>query len=115
MIDAATRSLVHQRADDRCEYWRIHRLHSHLTHHVEHIVAKQHGGSDSIENLALACHRCNLCKGPNLTGLDPESQDVVLLFHPRRNRWAEHFAFRRARIEGLTPSGRATVHVFGDE
>lgn len=22
-------------------------------------------------NLALACHRCNLRKGPNLTGIDP--------------------------------------------
>jgi hypothetical protein len=26
-----------------------------------------------IRNLAPACHRCNLHKGPNLTGIDPET------------------------------------------
>ncbi|MFZ0962513.1 MAG: HNH endonuclease [Terriglobia bacterium] len=84
---------------------------SELTHHVEHIVAKQHGGSDDADNLALACHRCNLRKGPNLTGVDPLSRELVPLFHPRRDQWAEHFLFRGVRIMGITPIGRATVHV----
>jgi 5-methylcytosine-specific restriction endonuclease McrA len=44
---------------------------SELSHHIEHIIAKQHGGSDDSENLALACHRCNVRGGPNLTGIDP--------------------------------------------
>ena len=48
---------------------------------------------------------------PNLTGVDPVSGELVPLFHPRRDRWAEHFQFRGVRIEGLTPVGRATVHV----
>ncbi|SPF47652.1 hypothetical protein SBA4_3740007 [Candidatus Sulfopaludibacter sp. SbA4] len=73
---------------NRCEYCLLHQEYSHRAHHIEHIVAKQHGGSDDIGNLALACHRCNLCKGPNLTGLDPESGRIVPLFHPRRDRWA---------------------------
>lgn len=30
----------------------------------KHIVAKQHGGLDETGNLALACHRCDLYKGP---------------------------------------------------
>jgi hypothetical protein len=111
VIDAAARDLVRRRADHRCEYCLLHQEHSHFTHHVEHIVAKQHGGSDSIDNLALACHRCNFCKGPNLTGVDSKSHAIVPLFHPRRDRWAEHFVFRGARIDGLTASGRATAHV----
>ena len=110
-MDAATRDFVRRRADNRCEYCLLRQEHSDLTHHIEHIVAKQHGGRDDIENLALACHRCNLRKGPNLTGVDPGSGELVPLFHPRRDQWAEHFLFRGVRIEGITAAGRATVHV----
>jgi 5-methylcytosine-specific restriction endonuclease McrA len=69
-MDSATRDLVRRRADNRCEYCLLPQTHSALTHHVEHVVAKQHGGSDEPDNLALACKRCNLRKGPNLTGID---------------------------------------------
>ncbi len=110
-MDATTRDLVRRRADNRCEYCLLPQAHSELTHHIEHIVAKQHGGSDDAGNLALACHRCNLRKGPNLTGVDPLSGDLVPLFHPRRDQWAEHFLLRGVRIMGITPIGRATVHV----
>jgi 5-methylcytosine-specific restriction endonuclease McrA len=82
-----------------------------LTHHIEHIVAKQHGGRDDADNLALACHRCNLRKGPNLTAVDPVSGELVPLFHPRRDQWTEHFLFRGVRIQGTTPVGRATVRL----
>jgi hypothetical protein len=110
-MDAATRDLVRRRADNRCEYCLLPQAHSELTHHIEHIVSKQHGGRDDIDNLALACHRCNLHKGPNLTGVDPLTGGVVSLFHPRGERWAEHFLFRGVRITGITPTGRATVHL----
>jgi 5-methylcytosine-specific restriction endonuclease McrA len=112
-MDAATRSLVRRRADNRCEYCLLHQDHSHLAHHVEPIVARQHGGTDDLDNLALACHRCNLCKGPNLTGFDRESGRIVPLFHPRRDHWTRHFAWRGPRVEGLTAIGRATVLVLG--
>jgi hypothetical protein len=112
-MDAGARNLVRHRADNRCEYCLLPQEHSHLAHHIEHIVAKQHGGSDDFGNLALACHRCNLCKGPNLTGFDRQSGRIVPLFHPRRDRWTEHFAWRGPRIEGLTAIGRATVLVLG--
>lgn len=112
-MEATARNMVRQRAGNRCEYCLLRQEDSHLAHHIEHIVAKQHGGSDDMDNLALACHRCNLCKGPNLTGLDRESGQIVPLFHPRRDRWAEHFAWRGPRIEGLTAMGRATVLVLG--
>ncbi len=41
---------------------------------------------------------------------DPLSGDLVQLFHPRRNGWAEHFRLHlNGRIEGRTAIGRATV------
>jgi hypothetical protein len=110
-MELATRDLVRRRAAERCEYCRLHQDDNELVHHVEHIVAKQHGGSDDPNNLALACHRCNLHKGPNLTGIDPQTGLVVPLFHPRHDRWPEHFVFLGARIEGLSATGRATVQV----
>ncbi|MBA4160182.1 MAG: HNH endonuclease [Gemmatimonadetes bacterium] len=110
-MDAATRDRVRGRAADRCEYCRLVQQHSELTHHIEHIVARQHGGADDLDNLALACHRCNLHKGPNLTGIDPLTGQIVPLFHPRRDEWQQHFRARGAYLEGLTPSGRATVRL----
>jgi hypothetical protein len=110
-MDAVARDAVRRRAAHQCEYCLLRQAHSETIHHIEHIVARQHGGHDELDNLALACHRCNLQKGPNLSGIDLVSGNTVALFHPRRDRWLEHFQFRGATIEGLTPTGRATVDV----
>jgi 5-methylcytosine-specific restriction endonuclease McrA len=91
-MDATKREFVRSRAGGRCEYFR-RQEHSDLRHHIEHIIARQHGGCDDAENLALACHRCNLHKGTNLTGLDPQTGELTPLFHPRRDQWQDHFAF----------------------
>jgi hypothetical protein len=112
-MDATTRDLVRRRAANRCEYCLLRQEDTELVHHVEHIVARQHGGSDHPDNLALACHRCNLHKGPNLTGVDPLTGEVSRLFDPRSDIWAHHFVLRDVRIEGITASGRATVQVLG--
>lgn len=102
---------VRLRAYNCCEYCLLQQEHCELTHHCEHIVPKKHNGSSDLANLALACHRCNLHKGPNLTGIDPVSGEVVLLFHPRKDSWPEHFMMHGAQIEGISAVGRATVHV----
>lgn len=110
-MEAATRAQVRARAGDRCEYCRIHQRQYVLTFHVEHIVARQHGGSDDVTNLAWACHACNRYKGPNLAGLDPDTGHLTRLFHPRTDAWTTHFALQAGRILGRTPVGRATVQV----
>lgn len=79
--------------------------------HIEHVVPRQHGGGDEIENLALACYHCNLHKGPNLTGIDPDVGTIAPLFNPRKDVWSEHFALRGVVIVGLTATGRATQRV----
>lgn len=33
------------------------------------------------------------------------------LFHPRRQRWEDHFILRGALIEPITPEGTATVRL----
>lgn len=80
-------------------------------HQIEHVVPKRHGGADELDNLALACPHCNRHKGPNLSGLDPLDGRLSRLFHPRRDRWDDHFADRGPIVVGLTAVGRATVRV----
>ena len=108
-MDAATREFVRRRAAGRCEYCLIRQEHSSLAHHIEHIIAKQHHGSDDPENLAPACQECNLHKGPNLAGIDQETGEVAMIFNPRSDRWAAHFAFRGMFVVALTPVGRVTI------
>ena len=104
------RSQVRRRAEERCEYCGFRESHLPLwVFHLDHIVARQHRGQDSLKNLAWSCHRCNLHKGTNLTGVDPDSERIVRLFNPRTDRWGKHFAIRSGRIAGLTATGRATV------
>jgi hypothetical protein len=108
-VDKATRDLVRSRANGRCEYCLLRQEHVSLTHHIEHIQSKQHHGSDDPDNLALACHECNHHKGPNLSGVDPETGQIVTLFNPRRDDWGKHFLFVGPMIVGVTPIGRATA------
>jgi hypothetical protein len=78
---------------------------------VEPIVARQHLGGNAEDNLALACDRCNLFKGTNLSGIDPESSELTRLFDPRRDIWEEHFELRVHEIVGLSRIGRTTVRL----
>jgi hypothetical protein len=111
-MDAATREFVRGRAGDQCEYCRIPQEATPLIpFHVEHIFATQHRVDDSLDNLCLACDRCNAYKGPNLSSIDHETGEIVPLFHPRRDVWTDHFRFDGMRILGLTPTGRATVRL----
>ena len=111
-MDAPTKRLVRERAGDRCEYCRLHQDQSPLAVlQIEHVIPRKHLGDDSPENLALACIDCNLAKGPNLTGLDPESGALTELFHPRHQVWAEHFVQIGPLIIGKTAVGRTTVQV----
>jgi hypothetical protein len=103
---------VRQRAGDRCEYCLLSQEDVPVaTLHIEHIISKQHGGTDDPSNLALACFHCNQHKGPNLTGIDPHTDQITPLFHPRKQLWQEHFVLDGTQIRGLTPTGRTTVRV----
>jgi hypothetical protein len=108
-MDATTGQRVRERAANHCEYCRLPQEFSALLFHIEHIVPRQHGGTDDPENLALACPECNYHKGTNLTSIDPDTGRVTPLFHPRRQQWADHFTLDRATVVGKTPVGRTSV------
>jgi len=108
-MDRVLSQLVRGRARQRCEYCHLQQEFSALSFHIEHVVARQHGGADDPANLALACPDCNCRKGTNLTGIDPDTGVVTRLFHPRSDVWPEHFQTRGSRIVGLTGVGRTTV------
>ena len=102
--------MVEDRANRQCEFCEIHQENEpFFRFHVDHVIARQHGGETVSGNLALACHFCNRHKGPNLASIDPSSGDLVSLFHPRSDVWAEHFERLGDRIEGRTAVGRATA------
>jgi 5-methylcytosine-specific restriction endonuclease McrA len=112
MVGARTRAQVRERAQNTCEYCHLHQDDSPLAAlHIEHIVPKIHGGTDNPDNLALACIDCNLHKGTNLTGIDPQTNEVTELFHPRRQNWDDHFEWRGIHLIGKTAVGRTTVRV----
>lgn len=111
-MDANTRELVRQQAGNACEYCRIpQEATPAISFHVEHTIAKQHGAGDDPNLLALARDRCMAYKWPTLASIDPDTGDLVPLFNPRQDAWANHFALRGGEIVGLTGTGRATVRL----
>jgi hypothetical protein len=111
-MNAAMRSLVFRRASFRCEYCGLHRDQSPLPSlHVEHILPRKHGGTDTLDNLVLACSDCNLRKGSNVAGYDPETGELTVLFHPRNQVRREHFDRQGPAVVDKTAVGRTTVEI----
>jgi hypothetical protein len=110
-ISEALRREVVDRAQGYCEYCFIHQEDRLFAHEIDHIYAEKHSGQTQTDNLCLGCSECNRYKGSDLCSLDPVTQMVVALFHPRRDRWAEHFRLYDGIIEPLSPSGRVTARL----
>jgi len=110
-IDDVLRALVAERALQCCEYCLMHEDDSFSRHQIDHIISRKHGGASTENNLAYACIRCNAWKGSDIGSLDPASGHFVRLFHPRQHRWGDHFRFKGALIEPLTPEGVVTARL----
>lgn len=108
---ARDREFISSRAAGRCEYCHWPDEADDWPFHVEHIIARQHGGDDTTENCCWACSRCNLYKGTNLASIDPQSGHHAQLFNPRAQSWNEHFMVQDATIVGLSETGRATARL----
>lgn len=74
-------------------------------------MPRAHGGSNDLDNLALSCQGCNGHKHTKTEAIDTVSHKHVSLFHPRQQRWRDHFEWNDdlTLIVGLTDCGRATV------
>jgi hypothetical protein len=101
---------VRQRAQFRCEYCHYPELLSSAPRSIDHIQPQSLGGSDELDNLGLACRRCNERRYNFTTGIDPESKLKTPLFNPRQQQWSDHFIWSvdALKIMGKTPTGRAT-------
>jgi 5-methylcytosine-specific restriction endonuclease McrA len=100
-MDASLARDVRERAGHMCEYCRMPESnYPTVPFPIDHIIARQHGGSTTLDNLALSCLHDNTHKGPNIAGIDPVSRRISRLFNPRRDRWVRHFeTMRRHRAK----------------
>lgn len=110
-VPLTLRQAVAERARHRCEYCQSPERITGGPLHVEHVIPETSGGPTTLDNLALACARCNLHKGMRTHYRDPVSGRSVSLFNPRTQQWSRHFLWSRdgLRVEGRTQAGRATV------
>jgi hypothetical protein len=104
---------VRERAKYRCEYCPISEWLSGQLCHIDHIIPRKLGGATTLENLCLACAACNGSKLDRIEAIDPESSEIVALFHPRTQQWSDHFAWSDdgTLILGRTACGRVTIAV----
>jgi 5-methylcytosine-specific restriction endonuclease McrA len=99
-LTAAMRRQVAAREGYRCAYCRCpQRVGIPMV--VDHVLPLAAGGSSRLENLCLACYRCNEFKGWRTEGPDPVDSQMTPLFHPRRDAWAAHFAWQADRVTSL--------------
>ena len=110
-MDDSLRQLVRDRANGVCEYCHFPEEHSFNPFQVDHIIAGKHDGPTVESNLAWSCFYCNTYKGPNLSGWDAEADAIVRLYHPRKDRWSDHFQWNGSILVGKTQIGVATVKV----
>lgn len=111
-ISHKQRRLVRQHAEDCCEYCRVSQHGRLARFHVDHVIAIIQGGSDTDDNLCLACPECNSYKGTNVAALDPLTSNATKLYNPRQQKWDDHFKINAdATLTGLTPEGRTTAFV----
>lgn len=112
-IPRSLRVLVTADEQHRCAYCQSAVAIVGMPFEMDHVIPESLGGLTVRENLCLCCGPCNERKACRTTAIDPLTGQLATLFHPRREAWSQHFRGIDDgwRIEGLTPTGRATVLV----
>jgi hypothetical protein len=110
-IPRAVRRLVRERAGRRCEYCQHPDSLTTAPYVCEHVPPRVKGAGDTPDELAWSCPYCNGYKHIKTHARDPQSNRLMPLFNPRRQKWSQHFAWSDSylNIIGLTATGRATV------
>jgi hypothetical protein len=105
------RAQVLQDAGGRFGYRRLSEEITGTPAEIEHIVPQARGGPTRRANLWAVCRYCNLLKSDHIAAPDPETGALTPLFNPRAERWSDHYVWIDGglRIQGTTPTGRATV------
>jgi len=110
-VPVALRQRVRITAKHRCGYCLTQEAVVGTPMEIDHLIPESRGGPTEEDNLWLACSMCNDYRGNRLSAADPETGEVVRLFDPRHQLWADHFRWHDSGeiIIGLTPIGRTTV------
>lgn len=74
---------------------------------MDHIQPQSLGGSDELENLALASRRCNGRRYNFMEGTDRLTGKVERLFNPRQDAWNDHFAWSSDGLKIIQQSAKA--------
>ena len=82
-----------------------------IPHEIDHIVPIKHRGTNDLDNLCLSCFDCNRYKSSDVGSFDPETNILTPLFHPRFDRWEDHFELEDNYVKPISPVGRVTVFV----
>ncbi|MEB3232365.1 MAG: HNH endonuclease [Leptolyngbyaceae bacterium] len=109
-VSKEIRQQVRVRANFLCEYCHSSEEASAARFEIDHILPRSLSGLDGLDNLALACQRCNRYRYNFTEGVDPKSQSLAILFNPRLHQWNEHFTWKQRglMIQGTTAIGRTT-------
>lgn len=109
-ISARLRQQIAERDEHRCSYCRSPESVG-VPMVIDHVIPQAAGGPTVVNNLALACYRCNEFKGARLNAADPQTGESVPLFNPCAQEWHKHFAWSAdgLRVIGQTAVGRAMV------
>jgi 5-methylcytosine-specific restriction endonuclease McrA len=86
-ITISLKKTIVERANGCCEYCRSQERFATQSFSVEHICPQGRGGKTTLDNLALACQGCNNHKYTKTEAYDPETGEVVPLFHPRQQQF----------------------------
>lgn len=107
------KNIVRLRAKNCCEYCISQEKFTTQKFSIEHILPISKVGKNNLDNLALACQGCNNHKYNKTEGYDQLSDQIISLYHPRKDNWQDHFTWNNSYtfIIGLTPTRRITVKI----
>ena len=110
-IPVAIQRAVIALAQGYCEYCVVPSDYSTDFFNFDHIQPISQNGTSKLDNLARTCGICNGSKHDKTEAIDPLSKEMHRLYHPRQDRWKDHFEWSKdtLRIIGKTAIGRATI------
>jgi hypothetical protein len=110
-INTALKNQVVERAQGSCEYCRSQARFATQAFSIEHVIPQSKTGQSSLDNLALVCQGCNNHKYNKTEAIDPITGEIAPLYHPRQQKWSDHFSWNEdfSLIIGITTIGRVTV------
>ena len=104
---------VRRRANFLCEYCHTDEHWQLVQFTIDHIIPSSVGGTDELDNLALACFHCNRKKSNKQSIFDLPRSSEIPLFNPRKMIWNEHFVWSNNALQiiSLTEIGGVTIEL----